>query len=108
MQHEINQEEYDALLSSIDDRWAFLAKGEDPITHTCPLCELHSYCDGYDDDPCIIYRDTDEEQCRGTEYYKWRGHLRYGNSMYYNPAAMQYASNMLDYLKDLKARCVVK
>ena len=103
----IDQEQHDALISSIEDRWAFLAKGEVPKEHSCPLCAINNSCTD-----CVIYDDTGKDQCSETVYYDWYNSCdsdfgKRSKSRYTDPKTIDLATKMLEYLKDLEHRCVI-
>lgn len=95
---EWEQKDLDALVECIEEKWKPLESKvinwlDEP---SCALCILNnSECW-----KCIIFKDTGESTCEGIPYEQWSEACETRDE----EQTFEYASEVLDYLEDLKER----
>ena len=91
----ISEEMMDRLDGAISDYKKIILHPDDIITHECRLCGDDD--EGECHEACPIFKDTGKEVCHDTPYHDARCHPSH-----------KTCGAMLDYLVDLRERCVIQ
>lgn len=113
--YKISKEHMDALEASII-KWQNIINSTafDNGAGNCALCIYNTKVTGNISTACavcIIYMDTHQGGCKGTPYELWYKHQLYdyfANITGMCPECIKLAQAELDYLIDLKNKCIIK